>query len=82
MFCYKCGKDIDDDAVVCVNCGVSTHNLNSGKEKNIIINNSSSSSSNIKVKQRRKYSLLLDLIMICLTGGFWIIWMIIRPKYY
>ncbi len=24
MFCYNCGKEIDDKAVVCVNCGVET----------------------------------------------------------
>jgi len=23
MFCPKCGKEINDDAVVCINCGVS-----------------------------------------------------------
>ena len=22
MYCYNCGKDIDDKAVICVNCGV------------------------------------------------------------
>ena len=25
MFCRKCGKEIDDEAVICVHCGVSTH---------------------------------------------------------
>jgi TM2 domain-containing membrane protein YozV len=24
MFCRKCGKQIDDEAVICVHCGVST----------------------------------------------------------
>lgn len=86
MFCYKCGKEIDNEAVVCVHCGVSTRNLNKDKEKNIIINSSSSSSSsassNIKLRQRRYYSPLLDTILIFLTCGLWLIWMIIRPKYY
>ena len=22
MFCYNCGKEVDDNAVICVNCGV------------------------------------------------------------
>ncbi|MBQ8146019.1 MAG: zinc ribbon domain-containing protein [Clostridia bacterium] len=28
MFCSKCGKQINDDAVVCVHCGCSTKNAN------------------------------------------------------
>ncbi|MCH5147594.1 MAG: zinc-ribbon domain-containing protein [Clostridiales bacterium] len=27
MFCTNCGKEIDDKAVVCVNCGVATGNF-------------------------------------------------------
>ena len=38
MFCYNCGKEIDDKAVVCIHCGVATKNMNS-TDKNIIINN-------------------------------------------
>ena len=26
MFCYKCGAEIDDEAVVCVKCGCATRN--------------------------------------------------------
>lgn len=26
MYCKNCGSDIDDRAVICVNCGVPTHN--------------------------------------------------------
>lgn len=28
MFCYKCGAEIDDSAVVCVKCGCATKNYN------------------------------------------------------
>ncbi|MBQ9168781.1 MAG: TM2 domain-containing protein [Oscillospiraceae bacterium] len=28
MFCYKCGAEIDDAAVVCVKCGCATKNYN------------------------------------------------------
>lgn len=28
MFCYKCGKEIDDEAIVCPNCGCATKNYN------------------------------------------------------
>ncbi|MCB5287840.1 MAG: zinc ribbon domain-containing protein, partial [Candidatus Cloacimonetes bacterium] len=27
MFCKNCGKEIDDNAIICIHCGVST-NLN------------------------------------------------------
>lgn len=29
MFCKNCGKEIDDKASICINCGVSTHSINS-----------------------------------------------------
>lgn len=94
MFCYKCGKEIDDEAVVCVHCGCATPKYEADKRKNdqpIIINNNNSSSSSASasaaagfggVRIRRKRSLLFDIFMICITGGLWIIWMIVRPKYY
>lgn len=33
MFCSKCGKQIDDEAVICPNCGCSTQNMTEGKIK-------------------------------------------------
>ena len=82
MYCYNCGKEIDDKAVVCVHCGVETKNMKSSTDKNIVINNSASSSAtNANAKRKKKYNLLIDLIMICVTCGLWIIWMLIRPKY-
>lgn len=79
MFCHKCGKEIDDDAVVCIHCGASTKNLknNDTAPINIVNQSSSSSSAEVKVKVKR-HSGLLDFIMICCTGGLWIIWMLIR----
>ncbi len=82
MFCYNCGKEIDDNAVVCIHCGVETKNMKLNNDKKIIINNSSSSTStNPNMRIKKKYNLLLDILLICFTGGLWIIWMIIRPKY-
>ena len=90
MFCSKCGKEIDNEAVVCVHCGCPTINFDKSKEKDqpIIINNNNSASSSAAAaassggRVRRRYSLLLDILLICCTGGLWIIWMILRPKYY
>ena len=91
MFCSKCGKEIDNEAVVCVHCGCPTQNYQNDKQTKdqpIIINNNNSASSSAAAaaaaggRVRRKHSLLFDLFMICITGGLWIIWMILRPKYY
>lgn len=83
-FCKFCGEKIPEDAVMCTLCGRQVEELKANKPDNIIINNSASSSaSNINQGPiRKKHSILFDLVMICITGGFWIIWMIIRPKYY
>lgn len=92
MFCSKCGKEISDEAVVCVHCGCATSNMrkqSKGNDQPIIINNNNSASSSaassaaaVGGRIRRRYSLLFDIVMICITGGLWIIWMILRPKYY
>ena len=92
MFCSKCGKEINDEAVVCIYCGCATAKYEEHKkeiEQPIIINNNNSASSSASAaasgmggRIRRKRSCLLDIIMIFLTGGLWIIWMIVRPKYY
>ena len=37
-FCNKCGKEINDEAVVCIHCGCSlNNNLNSEKDNNGLI---------------------------------------------
>ncbi len=91
MFCSKCGKEINEDAVVCVHCGCATEKYNQKEKDNnqpIIINNNNSASSAAAAaasaggRVRRRRSLLFDIFMIMVTGGLWIIWMIFRPKYY
>lgn len=43
MFCSKCGKEIDNQAIVCPSCGVATSNYSAPQspqaQPNIIINN-------------------------------------------
>ena len=60
-----------------VNCNGST-NVLKRQVQNATIN---SNISNSPSKHKKKYSLLLDLILIFCTAGLWIIWMIVRPKY-
>ena len=34
MFCQKCGKEINDDAIVCINCGCSVKKVDPAVEMN------------------------------------------------
>ncbi len=36
MFCSRCGKEIDDDAVVCIHCGCAVENRSVSKEEDVI----------------------------------------------
>lgn len=83
MYCSNCGKEIDDKAVVCVHCGCETKNLNKKNDTPIIVNNSASSAATAPTPTliKKKHSLLLDIILIFCTGGLWLIWMAVRPKY-
>ena len=83
-YCEHCGNQIENDnAIVCPTCGEPTKSYNQQSDKNIIINNSASAaaSSPCPTKHKKHYNFLLDLILILCTGGLWIIWMLIRPKY-
>lgn len=84
MFCHKCGKEIDDDSVVCVHCGVKTKNFdneNANLKPINIVNQSSSTSSNTEKHVPIVYNGVVDFIMIWLTCGLWFIVMLVRPKY-
>lgn len=42
MYCSKCGKEIDDDAIVCPLCGVATKNFNDiqhNQQPQVVVNN-------------------------------------------
>ena len=80
-FCKHCGEEIDKECVVCPKCGKQVEELRYENDKNIIINNSASSSASMPEKRKKKYNIFVDLLLIFITGGLWIIWMIIRPKY-
>lgn len=94
-YCSHCGKEINDEAVVCPSCGCATEKFNDKAQKQndlpIIINNNNNASSSSSAaasaaagvggRVRKRYSLLFDIFMIFITCGLWIIWMIVRPKY-
>lgn len=80
-FCKHCGEEIDKECIVCPKCGKQVEELKYENDKNIIINNSASSSASMPEKRKKKYNIFIDLLLILFTGGLWIIWMIIRPRY-
>lgn len=94
--CPKCAELLFGDANYCPKCEDLLSNIiNEQRNPNIVINNvtsssssssssasASSSSTNVNVRVKRKHNLLFDLFMICITSGLWLIWMLIRPKYY
>lgn len=45
MFCYKCGAEIDDDAVVCVKCGCATKNY--GQKQTVMVDQNASPKSRL-----------------------------------
>lgn len=51
MYCSKCGKQIDDEAVVCIHCGVPTSNYNKTNEPNNIVINNVNQNTNSNVNQ-------------------------------
>lgn len=85
-YCKYCGEVIDEDCVVCPKCGKQVEALKDSSTP-VIVNNSASASASASAtamqpeKKKKKYNHLLDFILICCTGGIWIIWMIVRPKY-
>ena len=80
-YCKHCGEEIDKECVVCPKCGKQVEELKYENDKNIIINNSANSSASMPEKRKKKYNIFVDLLLIFITGGLWIIWMIVRPRY-
>lgn len=51
MFCSKCGKEIDDAAIVCPMCGVATKNFEENKSQPQIVINNANTNTNSNVNQ-------------------------------
>ncbi|WP_294771910.1 zinc ribbon domain-containing protein [uncultured Eubacterium sp.] len=41
MFCSKCGKEINDDALICQSCGCATENYSKNEKENTVKYNAS-----------------------------------------
>lgn len=47
MFCYKCGREIDDEAVICPGCGCATKNYNAKRVSATVSNTDASPKSRL-----------------------------------
>ncbi len=70
MFCHRCGKELDDSAVVCPACGVPTSNYQQHQEPaQVVINNTNVNSVNAMVSPKSKTVALLLCIFLGALGG-------------
>ncbi len=75
MYCPKCGNEIDDEALICPNCGVATsryYQEQSHQQPNVVINNSNQ---NVNTNVNRfgmasPKSKLVALLLAIFLGGF------------
>lgn len=58
MFCYKCGAQIDDEAIVCPKCGCATKNYNGSFENSVYDN-----------QEYSRKSRLVALLLCIFLGG-------------
>ena len=47
MFCYKCGKQLDDEAVICPGCGCATKNYGAKAKTSSAVNSNASDKSRL-----------------------------------
>ncbi|MFV0402111.1 MAG: NINE protein [Oscillospiraceae bacterium] len=77
MYCNKCGKEIDDQAVVCPGCGVATANYQAQQAAPaavaapapIIINNTNTNTNTVGGFQYVQKSKLTTLLLCLFLGG-------------
>lgn len=74
MYCSKCGKQIDDEAVVCVHCGVPTinwkNNTNNNGANNVIVNNVNQNTNAIYTyNAKNKWIAFLLCLFLGVIGG-------------
>ena len=91
MYCRNCGAQINDEALFCEKCGSKvapieqTVNLVDHQQQNgdqrIICPRCGSNNIHISVntyQQKKKRSFLWNLFLVVITGGIWLIWMLVR----
>lgn len=73
MYCQKCGKEIDDEAVVCPHCGVATKNMKAQAEPaQVVINNTNTNVNSVGgalISPKSKTVALVLCIFLGIIGG-------------
>lgn len=78
MYCSKCGKEIDNDAIICPLCGVATQNFNTVKnsQPQVVINNTNTNTNinknsnvNTGIEVGRKVKNKWIAILLCIFLG-------------
>lgn len=75
MFCSKCGKEIDNEAVVCPHCGVPTANYQRPQEQPQVVINNTNTNTNVNTNvvggaMVSRKSKIVALILCIFLGEF------------
>lgn len=65
MFCSKCGKEIDDEAIICTGCGCQTHNY---KSPSVQVNSKGGISKKLDELKKCGYVSIIGGIIIPIIG--------------
>ncbi len=77
MYCFKCGKEIMDEAVICPNCGCPTSNFQNSNSNSTVVGNSSEYPIIKKFKEDVNSLYTISIIALVLSLGIGIIFYII-----
>lgn len=70
MYCQKCGSQIDDEAVVCPNCGCATSNMKSQEPPQVVINNTNTNTNTVVGGVGSPKSKTVALVLCFFLGEF------------
>ena len=77
MFCNKCGKEIDNEAVICPNCGCATNNFGASKSS-AALNHSKQYPQLEEFCDKVKTAFIFGILSLALSMGIGIIFQIIN----
>ena len=72
MYCWKCGKEINDDAVVCVHCGVAAKKQPEQVQQPVInvVNANTNTNTNVNANAAYTHKKKWTAFWLCLLLGF------------
>lgn len=69
MFCNKCGKEINDDAIVCIYCGSQVADFKGNNPNIVITNTNTNTNTNVNENSKKKINKVVALLL-CIFLGF------------